>query len=267
MNMPNLIASYQNGLNKVFLYTDRIEVGCLFMSSYRYEQIKSARFTNYIIGTSLILVLWDGNESSIVHMYNKDAKVCQPQLDQFIRAAQLSSDDADAVLVKCTFLGGSGVKSLVTGSDCQVAFAKDAVSIVSGGKRIDIKFSQLTALKIEGPGRVTTNAGVMGGGFGLEGAALGIAAAALLNTLTTKTTTNTILYLAWPGAELFLHTSDYSTDQARLVLSHAFTAPQSVKDNGNSDLASQLERLASLRNSGALTDEEYSLAKSKLIAG
>lgn len=266
MNKTSHIASYIKGDNKVILYTDRIEFGTSSLNSYRYEEIKYAAFVNYIIGTSLILVLWNGNESTLVHMSNKDAKVCQPQLEQFINSSQQLSGDTDDPSIRCTYLGGSGT-SLVKGDVCLVVFGKDTVNIMSGAKRIDIKLNQLTALKLEGPGRVTTNAGVMGGGFGLEGAALGIGAAALLNTLTTKTKTNTIVYLAWPDAELFLHTSKYNLDEARLLLSRTFIATQSINDNGGIDLASQLERLASLKNSGALTDEEYSLAKSKLIDG
>lgn len=265
MDNSKLVASYKNGLNKVLLYTDRIELGVFSLSSYRYEEIKSVKFTNYLIQTCLTLELWNGMMSNPVQMFNKDAITCQPQLEQFIGSSQPSSSDADGVSVRCTFLGGSGVTSLIAGYVCLVTFGNDAISIVSSAQKIDIKLAQLTELKLEGPGRVTTSAGMIGGGFGLEGALLGIGAATLLNALTTNTTTNTILYLAWPGAELFLHTSEYSPDEARLVLSHAFTAVQSIKNNDGGDLASQLERLGALRGSGSLTDEEYRLGKAKLL--
>lgn len=265
MNHSEHVDIYVNGFNTIKLYTDRIELGVFSLSSYRYEEIKTAKFKNSLFQMTLTLELWNGSKSNSVCVLYKAAKECQPKLEQFIRSTQLTSLDADGVSVNCTLLGGSGVTSLVTGNVCLVVFCKDVVNVISYKHRFNIKLNQLTALKLEGPGRVTTNTGVMGGGFGIEGALLGVGAATLLNALTQNTTVNTILYLAWPDAELFLHTSDYSPDEARMALSHAFTAIQSFKNDGVLDLASQLDRLAMLRNSGALTEEEYSLGKAKLL--
>jgi hypothetical protein len=268
-----LVASYEQGQWKVKLYSTRIGISMLWRyESYQYSEIQSFQIEDYMWGMfkHLTLRLWNGKNIPQIAIPTKKANEFKINLEKLIRSPQISSGDNNGVSISCTYLGGSGVQSLVQGSFCRIAFGSNAAIIGVSYNKVEIKYNQITALKLEGQGRVTTNAGVMGGGFGLEGAAWGIAAAALLNNLTTKTSTNTVLYLAWPGAEAFLHTSEYSPDEARLVLSHVFTATQSVnsvKNNSDIDLASQLERLASLSNSGALTDEEYSLAKAKLISG
>lgn len=77
---------------------------------------------------------------------------------------------------------------------------------------------------------------------------------------------------------MFLHTPSHTPEDARLLLSSAFTAVQAVKpaspiptvapDNTpkiEDDLLSQLERLSALLVAGHLTAEEFSLAKASLL--
>src|SRR4051812_24548793 len=54
-------------------------------------------------------------------------------------------------------------------------------------------YQEIISLDIGGPGEVTSGGGFIGGGFGLEGAALGMLAAGLLNALTTRSKIVTIL--------------------------------------------------------------------------
>jgi hypothetical protein len=265
INNSELVASYVNGFHKVLIYTDRIEIGVWWQTPYRIDEIQSATIAKVLLViTELHLELWNGKKTRSVQLSATDAMACKSHIEKILGSAWGESSDTDNVFMRCTILGGSGT-ALVAGNIGIAIFGKDTVSLVSGTQRLKVQLNELTELKIEGPGRITSDAGVMGGGFGLEGALIGIGAATLLNVLTTDTTTNTVLYLAWPGAELFLHTSNYSPDEARLALSPAFTKIQSVKNVGGADIASQFERLAALMKSGAINAEEYALAKSKLL--
>lgn len=54
-------------------------------------------------------------------------------------------------------------------------------------------YASMIALRVGGPGAVTTGGGFMGGGFGLKGAAEGMLFAYALNSLTTRTTIRTVI--------------------------------------------------------------------------
>ena len=227
------VVSYEmDSWTKVVLYPEWVDIYRNGSEKYFYKNIKSVNFTNVLFLTFLILDLWDGTKSNKIQIPKKFVEDCRAQLLQRICDSQKSTNYTVGPSIDGTFLGGT-VRSIYInpGDKCKVVFGDNTIMLVSGSKRVDINYNLLTSLKFEGPGRVTTNASVMGGGFGLEGAALGIAAAALVNTLTTNTTTNTILYLSWEGSELFLHTSNYSPEEARLKFSHAFTAIDSARNN------------------------------------
>lgn len=292
MASSNLVSSYRNGLHTVRVYADRVALGIFSEKSYQIEEIQSMEIKKAIFGNGYVnLVLNDGSKTdSNVMIDHKDALACQREIAILVCARPKPTD----VIFRCTVLGGTGI-SIENAAACLAIFGRDAVSVMSGDQLVDISLDELTSLKLNGPGRVTTDAGVAGGGFGIEGAAIGIGMAALINTLTTKSTTNTILYLSWVGGEMFLHTSSHTPEDARLLLSSAFTAVQAAKpapfannappssivdvpampvspdiaskaaDVSGNDLLSQLERLAALMTTGHLTAEEFSLAKSSLL--
>jgi hypothetical protein len=66
--------------------------------------------------------------------------------------------------------------------------------------------------------------GFAGGGFGLEGAAIGMAAATALNALTTRKTTVTLLHITTESGELFLLHTPADPLDVRIALSATFTA-------------------------------------------
>ena len=53
-------------------------------------------------------------------------------------------------------------------------------------------YSEVEGLEIGGPGLVKTGGGFVGGGFGARGAIEGMAIAAVLNGLTTRTSIKTV---------------------------------------------------------------------------
>lgn len=275
MSTGELVASYRSGLHTVRVYVDRVDMGIFSETSYAIKDIQSVEIKKFFLSQwGIILVLKDGTKTDgNVLLEHVDAKACQHEILVLLKRSEESSPLVDGVEIRCTVLGGSGT-SLVAGDNCTAVFGTRFVCFFSSDQKVEVGLDQLTTLNLDGPGKVSSNASVIGGGIGVGGAAIGIGIATLINTLTAKSTINTILYLAWPGAELFLHTSHLTPEEARLRLSHAFTAIQSHEDKSaksvtataNADIASQLERLVSLKVAGHLTDEEFRIAKVNLFA-
>lgn len=264
-----MVASYKNGFNKFHVYSDRVEFGLISMSVSYLEDIEAVEVGwSLPPNKSVRLVLKSGKKTQVMQLFAKDAAALQTEFARL--KGQLVTPEG--VTFRCTVLGGNGT-SLSKESLCTVTFGPQVGYLASLHERFDFKLSELTAVKLDGPGRVVSNAGIGGGGLGLEGAVVGIGAAALINALTTKTTTNTVLYLAWRGAEIFLHTSQHTPEEARLLLSHVFLAideaststivPSGRQEAG--DLVAQFERLASLLESGVIDADEFKLAKARIL--
>jgi hypothetical protein len=146
----------------------------------------------------------------------------------------------------------------------------------SWGRTITVPIEALRDLRIEGQS-ITKGGGFVGGGFGVTGAAEGMLIATVINKLTTKTTKLvTIALIADNGwVELRLEGKDALVvrQALRTVLDAVFayqnalagTPSQSQDEEKRGDLVSELERLARLRDDGALTDKEFASAKARLL--
>lgn len=135
---------------------------------------------------------------------------------------------------------------------------------------IDIPFEEINEVEISGPGTVVTDAGMSGGGFGLEGFIKGAAAAALINAATTRKTTNTFMRIMTATGEIYIHTSEIEPDALKIKFSPVFVylknkANQQFKVAGSS-IAEEIERLQKLFKDGILTQEEFDAAKKKVIS-
>ncbi len=82
----------------------------------------------------------------------------------------------------------------------------------------------VTGISIGGPGAVTKGGGFIGGGFGLEGAAIGIGIASILNAITTRTKIFTVVQIATQKSEVFLHYGYLEPSALRIELSPVFVA-------------------------------------------
>jgi putative oligomerization/nucleic acid binding protein len=135
-----------------------------------------------------------------------------------------------------------------------------------------LPFRQLTDFRIWGPGAVTHGGGVIGGGFGLEGAAVGMLAATAINAATTRTNITTYLTVRSQREELtFLYASN-TPHALQLELAHVFgalrlaTATDTRSPRPSAvDPVDRLEKLGRLHAQGLLTDEEFAVAKRKLL--
>lgn len=166
-----------------------------------------------------------------------------------------------------TSLGGFGWAPPVS-TKCLLALSSSGITLVpDDGSRTVLWWRDLTGIEVGGPGTTTSGGGFFGGGFGLDGAALGIAAAALLNDLTTTTQTNTLVRISGEGGEVTLHTSLLTPDEARIEFGEAIARIKFSQAQGpaNTDPVERLERLQRLKDSGAVSDEEFHLLRQKIF--
>jgi hypothetical protein len=114
----------------------------------------------------------------------------------------------------------------------------------------------------------------MGGGFGAAGAIEGMAIASVLNSLTTSRRNWVSIELigddGWVRVQLNGADTLVVRDQLRLLADSVVSrrserSEQPKASNPELDLVASLERLVKLRDAHALTDEEFQLAKEKLL--
>lgn len=253
------IQRYSFGVQEVAIYADRIELG-LPRKSYYFGEIQRAELSMpLLIQKTFRLILTDGTRSKPVYLTPRVAEECAKHVEEVLRSA-----DRKQFSFACTILGGTDI-SLKPGSKGLAAFDETCVTVVAQPYQWKRQLADLVSLSIDGPGQTTSDAGVMGGGIGVEGAIVGVAIASALNALSRETEVNTILHLAWNQGELFLHTSRFAPEQGRVLLSRSFTAVKGAHANVGSDVASQLERISALQQAGALSAQEYQAAKSKIL--
>lgn len=133
---------------------------------------------------------------------------------------------------------------------------------------VDVKIpvEDLREIDISGPGTVKSSAGISGGGFGMEGAAKGMAAAALINMITSHSETKTVVRLRFENAELVMLTSEIEPDEARILLSPLYIRIHKNSPlEGSIGISGELQKLHELVKTGALTSDEYERLKMKII--
>jgi hypothetical protein len=165
-----------------------------------------------------------------------------------------------------------------------IEFAADGVSIYSNWDDVDaaaadLDYGAVDFLRITGSGAKTQtrSAGVIGGGFGVQGAAEGILAAQLINAVTRKSTTTieTFVHFKAGRCEVILLVETVTPQVLGVRLGPAYerieAAHKSVETSkpelsvSTPALADQLSKLSDLHSSGLLTEAEFSAAKARLL--
>jgi hypothetical protein len=138
-----------------------------------------------------------------------------------------------------------------------------------------LPLASVSDVRVEGHSLVK-GGGFFGGGFGAVGAIEGMAAASVLNALSTKRKAWVSIAIAAADGWVSLRYDRGDETKVRIALRglagaafHNRTlarppAPE-VAEDGPKDLVTQLERLTKLHEAGALSDEEFGLAKSRLL--
>jgi hypothetical protein len=199
-----------------------------------------------------------------------------------LAASELYELDARSMasLRDLVYLGGYVPESPITGGErCDVRFVEDRL-VVFASRRADIlaevPYSQVEDVEIGGPGLVRSGGGFTGGGFGLGGAIEGMAVAAVLNAMTTRTSIKTVVRIQGTGSELFLLHTKMTPEQLRIEMSRtlgvirAARADEAAKPSPEARAVSpspveELTKLADMLEKGLLTREEFDLMKAKIL--
>jgi hypothetical protein len=100
-----------------------------------------------------------------------------------------------------------------------------------------VQYESVDFVQISGSGAttITTDAGLIGGGFGVKGAVEGILAASVINALTRRTTTTieAIVYLKAGPSEVLLNTSTFTPAVLQVMLAPSFTRIEQARTGNN----------------------------------
>jgi hypothetical protein len=192
--------------------------------------------------------------------------------------------DADALvsLRDVAYLGGYVPESAIRpGERYDVRFLEDRFVVFACRRAevlAEVPYTEVEDVEIGGPGLVKTGGRFVGGGFGLSGAIEGMAIAAVLNALTTRTSITTVVRIQGTGCELFLLHTRLTPGQLRIAMSRPLGAIRSARaaqtagpiQHGAPVMPASpvddLAKLAALLEKGLLTREEFELMKAKLLS-
>lgn len=184
-----------------------------------------------------------------------------------------------ASLSGCQVVGGYNVP-YPTGTTVSLVTTSTEVRLCPrqhGATRSVARLEELQGLEFGGPGLQVSGGGFIGGGFGFRGAAEGILAADILNSLTTKTTINSLIRVVLSGSEVWLHTSRMTSNQLTMHFSavlgrvasrqwtHSLPSAAPPQNEASGDPVDRLARLAELRAAGALSEAEFVAAKKTIL--
>jgi hypothetical protein len=200
--------------------------------------------------------------------------------------SELLELDAHSIvsLRELVYLGGHVPESPITaGERCDVRFVEDRL-VVFASRRADVlaevPYSQVEDVEIGGPGLVRSGGGFTGGGFGLGGAVEGMAIAAVLNAMTTRTSITTVVRIQAADCELFLLHTKLTPDRLRIEMSRTLSVIRAVRAVRAGEAAArpssetrpvspspveELTKLADMLEKGLLTREEFDLMKAKIL--
>lgn len=160
----------------------------------------------------------------------------------------------------CTVLGGFGF-DFSPNETVDLKFKQESFELRSGElHHQEIYYLELEEVEIAGPGTVTKGGGFIGGGFGIDGAIQGIALAAILNALTTKSKVHTFLRLVTNSGEIHLHYGGMEPAALRIALSEVFVV---LRRQDLGWLAARRALLDSKKD--GMSKEQYELLVSRLL--
>jgi hypothetical protein len=169
-------------------------------------------------------------------MYPAPASALGPGLTRFLPGTPV--DPAQRSVLG--FVVATSVPGLSPLTPCRLLFAATSVVVsVASGDVLRVAYSEVSSLEIGGAGTrsYSTNAGVRGGGFGLQGALEGMAVASLINAATSRTTTvhdTTLSFRAGPSA-LLMKADLYEPSTLRVILSPVFHRIEQARGDLHND--------------------------------
>lgn len=178
----------------------------------------------------------------------------------------------------------SGIGGLVPGSVCVLRFGPQFVGLqvlgngAYSGREFGIPYAEVDFLDVGGAGTTsrTTDARIVGGGFGLEGALKGMAMAAAANALTrrTSTTRDTAVRFKSGVREILMQSLLFEPHELRYILAPSFVRIQKARHR-RAQLASQqyspqsveqrLRALDRLLASGLISETEFGERRARIL--
>jgi hypothetical protein len=181
-------------------------------------------------------------------------------------------DSVSNVLIEDALLLGGFGYALVQKSACHLDFGEAEVTVAgwgaSGPKNFSIPYVELTSLSIGGAGKVQEGGGFAGGGFGLEGFAIGATVAGLLNAMTTRHRIETVIGLQSRQGELVFLCTTIEPASLQLSLSRVRALVRQASNTAQASepgVAAELSKLADLVERGFLDRDEFDRAKERLL--
>lgn len=161
---------------------------------------------------------------------------------------------SDTILKACAYLGGCNYP-IAAGDSTTLSFESERLSIRrTDGASFSVPYIELASIEISGPGTLSSGGGFVGGGFGVEGALEGMAVAAVLNALTTKSKIHTFVSLTTNIGELHFHYGAMEPSALRIALASVYAILRRL------DPTWRQERIASLQSAqihGDLSEAEF----------
>jgi Short C-terminal domain len=180
------------------------------------------------------------------------------------------------IILRDFTLAAAGGTRIPVGTPCWIEFMSDAVILQGPTARDHVRYDTIQDLQVSGS-TVKSNARLFGGGFGVIGAAEGILAATVINTLTQRTKRYAVIRIVTRSAEYVFSSGTRDGSALALALTSvqvqirkaqpAAQAVPSAPQPSLGSVADELRKLASLRDEGILTQEEFAAAKAKLLGG
>lgn len=209
----------------------------------------------------------------------ESAEKCRIQLAKRVIEQQEKLEQAEiaagtyARLTDVALLGGYSPKvNMAIGGRYDVWFGEEKLVVFAqagDAPLTEVMYPDIEDIEIGGPGVVKSGGGFTGGGFGAVGALEGMAIAAVLNALTTRTSIVTVVRIQAMRCELFFLHTRLTPDQLRMDMSRALGAiraakPSQVAPAGASPVA-ELAKLAEMLQAGLITREEFDQFKARLL--
>lgn len=222
-----------------------------------------------ILGFGILTLLLAGfSISGLKESSDKAEKEAEEQARKDKAASERKELLADAVSkeLQVKYLGGTGY-GLVQGENYYLALLNNSIILLDDDNtEKSVAFADINSFEVGGPGTTTTNAGISGGGFGIEGFIKGAVTAAVINAATTKSNTNTFLKITSNKGEIFLHTAMCEPAELRMILSPlSINITNRIGKAGNVSVADELSKLNDLVKSGVITENDFLNAKNKIL--
>lgn len=175
-----------------------------------------------------------------------------------------------------TITEAAGLSGVVSGH-CTLFFDDGFVTLCVGdtSQPVAIPYSDVTTLQFGGRGAFQERTGktFFGGGFGPVGMLTGMAVASVLSAASTKTVdrVETIIRFGWTDGQLTMVNETQTPERMAVLLAPVV---QMLRERASTNaptgaatgsLVGQLRELAELHGAGALSDEEFALAKQRLL--